>query len=387
MRSNNKNHALRNESFEGIRRGALVSANRFSINPNRPYIVKNLLLAGQVGMIAGEPNLGKSAIMSCIASHVAMGRNMGSMKVKRAAVLYVAAEDPEGILERAYPFMHSAPDGAASFEVLDYAPDLTSEEEVHSFTDLACQFKARHEAENLLIIFDTLNLSIGDADENSARDMSKVFRNAQYIAKETGAHVLFIHHVGTSDKGRPRGSSAMTATLDTLLTLERAEDASGTVAMLNQKKQKRIRKGDSLAFRISSFEAGYDDDGELFTVPMAVPLKRDESLIDSQPVTAKQHQKSQAPGARLAEVLDRLKALAAHDGGKWHSRIEIGKLVSGPFNDVRDNRDTLRKAVARALDDLVKEKYVEHDGSGNYRYRAQSGEPDGSRGANQATLH
>lgn len=179
----------------------------------------------------------------------------------------------------------------------------------------------------------------------------------------------------------------MTATLDTLLTLERAEDASGTVAMLNQKKQKRIRKGDSLAFRISSFEAGYDDDGELFTVPMAVPLKRDESLIDSQPVTAKQHQKSQAPGARLAEVLDRLKALAAHDGGKWHSRIEIGKLVSGPFNDVRDNRDTLRKAVARALDDLVKEKYVEHDGSGNYRYRAQSGEPDGSRGANQATLH
>ena len=38
---------------------APVSANSFQINPNRPFIVKGLLLAGQVGMIAGEPNLGK----------------------------------------------------------------------------------------------------------------------------------------------------------------------------------------------------------------------------------------------------------------------------------------------------------------------------------------
>ena len=68
-----------------------ISANRYDINPNRPFLVKGLLLEGQVGMIAGEPNLGKSAIMACIASHVAMGRNIGDMKVNRAAVLYLAS--------------------------------------------------------------------------------------------------------------------------------------------------------------------------------------------------------------------------------------------------------------------------------------------------------
>ena len=140
-----------------------ISANTFKVNLNRPFLVKGLLLEGQVGMIAGEPNLGKSAIMSCIASHVAMGRDMGDMKVNRAAVLYVAAEDPEGILERAYPFMKSAPEGAAAFEVLDKVPDLTDPRQVEMFVSFSQKFQHFHDSEGLLIVFDTLNLSIGDA--------------------------------------------------------------------------------------------------------------------------------------------------------------------------------------------------------------------------------
>ena len=98
MKNTTSTNALSAPTFNGV---SPVSANNFQINPNRPFIVKNLLLAAQVGMIAGEPNLGKSAIMACIASCVAMGRDMGGMRVNRGAVLYVAAEDPEGILERA----------------------------------------------------------------------------------------------------------------------------------------------------------------------------------------------------------------------------------------------------------------------------------------------
>ena len=331
-----------------------ISANTFKVNLNRPFLVKGLLLEGQVGMIAGEPNLGKSAIMSCIASHVAMGRDMGDMKVNRAAVLYVAAEDPEGILERAYPFMKSAPEGAAAFEVLDKVPDLTDPRQVEMFVSFAQKFQHFHDSERLLIVFDTLNLSIGDADENSARDMSKVFKHAQFIAKMTGAHVLFIHHVGTSDKGRPRGSSAMTATLDTLLTLVKAEDGAGDAAMLLQKKQKRIRKGRSLAFRIEAFNAGVDEDGEAFTVPMAVPFKHDNSLAISE-TTSKQPAKNVlSSGPRISEVFRLMKSLAKHTPEQWFSQKEIAGLVGGPFNDIRDNQDTFRKALSRSLGSLVK---------------------------------
>lgn len=366
---------------------APVSANNFQINPNRPFIVKGLLLAGQVGMIAGEPNLGKSAIMACIASHVAMGRDMGDMKVKRAAVLYVAAEDPEGILERAYPYMHNAPDGAAAFEVLDIVPDLINPREVKEFVKYAESFREYHQCDDLLIVFDTLNLSIGDADENSARDMSKVFRHAQAMAKSTGAHVLFIHHVGTNDKGRPRGSSAMTGTLDTLLTLVKAEDETGNAAMLLQKKQKRIRKGEALAFRVESFEAGIDDDGETFTVPMAVPFKHDASLAYYEAQAKKSNGKPAVSNARAEEVLRLLKGTAKHDPEKWFSQKEITGLVGGPFNEIRDNQDTFRKAASRALATLHKAGSVEKNADGAYRYASPVVQIEDGAPEVYATLH
>ncbi len=383
MKNTTATNALIVPTFNGR---SPVSANNFQINPNRPFIVKGLLLAGQVGMIAGEPNLGKSAIMSCIASHVAMGRNMAGMRVKRAAVLYVAAEDPEGILERAYPYMHNAPDGAAAFEVLDVVPDLTDPREVKEFLKYAEAFREYHQCDDLLIVFDTLNLSIGDADENSARDMSRVFRHAQFIAKSSNAHVLFIHHVGTADRGRPRGSSAMTGTLDTLLTLVKAEDDSGNAAMLLQKKQKRIRKGEALAFRIEAFDAGTDDEGDIFAVPMAVPFKHDTSLVISDTKPKKSNTKPAISGARANEVLRLLKGMGKHDPEKWFSQKEIVGLVGEPFNDIRENQDTLRRAVSRTLGTLEKAGSVEKNGTA-YRYASGVEVIEGDAGADAPTLH
>tara|TARA_R110000850_G_C9970527_1_gene465142 strand:+ start:398 stop:1528 length:1131 start_codon:yes stop_codon:yes gene_type:complete len=349
-----------------------ISANRYIPNPNRPFLVKGLLLEGQVGMIAGEPNLGKSAIMACIASHVAMGRDIGDMKVNRAAVLYLAAEDPEGILERAYPFMHDAPVGAATFDVLEEVPDFTNKAEVDKFKKYASEFQAYHNCERMLIVVDTLNLSIGDADENSARDMSKVFKHAQHIAKATGAHVLFIHHVGTNDKGRPRGSSAMTANLDTLLTLEKAEDAMGNAAMMIQKKQKRIRKGNSLAFRVEAFEAGVDDDGDAFTVPMAITFRHDKSLIVSSPAHNTNNSKPSAAALRVSEVFKLMRSMAAKNTQQWFSPKEISEFVGGPFNSIKDNPDALRKAIGRALTTLEKSGSLQRNDEGLFSLSKQS---------------
>lgn len=79
----------------------LMSANAFQIDANRPYVVKHLLLARQVSMLCGAPNTGKSAVLACISAHVAMGRDFAEHRVRRAVVVYVAAEDPNGIGERA----------------------------------------------------------------------------------------------------------------------------------------------------------------------------------------------------------------------------------------------------------------------------------------------
>ena len=257
----------------------LISVNTYSIELNRPYLVKGLLLAKQVSIFAGPSNLGKSAITACLASHIVLGRNFGEMKVRQSAVLYVAAEDPLGIADRAYPFMQQPDSETAPFNILGRPIDLSNRSEMDLFQKSAKEYLESSGYENLLIVFDTLNLCIGDGDENSARDMGKVIGNAQKLAHETGAHVMIIHHTGTSGSSRPRGSSALTANVDTLLTLHRADTSqpNGTV-FIGQEKQRGIPKGDAIAFKIKSFHVGFDSDNDPVSVPMAEPFKPQTAL-------------------------------------------------------------------------------------------------------------
>jgi len=362
-----------------------VLANDFTINLSRPYIVKGLMLAGQVGMLAGPSNMGKSSISACLAAHVAMGREVGEMRVRRSAVIYVAAEDAEGIIERAYPFMVDAPSDCAPFEVFDLALNLKDREETEDFADYATSFRLHWKCDRLLIVIDTLNLSIGDGDENSARDMGIVIGNAQRLAKITGAHVLIIHHVGTNDNGRPRGSSAMTANIDTLLTLQPAEgNGSDQVVFVVQKKQRRIPKGAPVAFRIVPFEVGCDEDGDLVSFPMAVPFAAGSSLAPAPAKLKNTDQKAVKGSDKTKEILRILAVLEIKRPGEWHSATTIRDLAGPPFRDARiRSSDALRKAVKRSIDSLLAEAAIEISEGGEYRLVATSA--DG--GSMPALLH
>ncbi|MBQ4826975.1 AAA family ATPase [Leisingera sp. HS039] len=371
----NSNDGMPAPTFRGCQP---VRVNEFKPDLNRPYIVKGLLLAGQVGMFAGPSNKGKSSISAGVAAHVAMGRDVGETRVNRSAVIYVAAEDAEGISERAYPFMSNAPAGSAPFEVFDLALDFKDKDQIADFAEYATASRVRWGCERLLIIIDTYNLSIGDGDENSARDTSLVVGNAQWLAKTTGAHVLFIHHVGTNDNGRPRGSSAMTANVDTLLTLQPAEGAgSENVVFVVQNKQRRIPKGAPIAFRIEPYEVGFDADGDKVTVPMAVPFSPGSSLVPKQPQKRGGTSKEAAGNERAEDILRVLRDLRAADGGKWHTPTAIRDLAGTPFNDARRrSADALRKAVKRALDALKDGGKIEANAQGGYRFASSNTLPD-----------
>lgn len=93
----------------------LLCATTFQVGLNREYLVKGLLLSSQVSILVGPPNTGKSSVVACIAASIAMGRAVGDARVKRGAVLYVAAEDPNGIAERAHGFFQTEPTDLAHF--------------------------------------------------------------------------------------------------------------------------------------------------------------------------------------------------------------------------------------------------------------------------------
>ena len=79
---------------------AMVSAGSVTVQRNQPYVVKGWLLAGQISMIVGPSNVGKSFLALDIAHHTALGKSWHGRRVNGGEVLYIAAEGGTGLRNR-----------------------------------------------------------------------------------------------------------------------------------------------------------------------------------------------------------------------------------------------------------------------------------------------
>jgi hypothetical protein len=362
----------------------LRCVNTHEINRNRAYIVKNLLLAGQVSILCGAPNTGKSAVIAAAASHIAMGRDFAGHRASRAGVLYIAAEDPDGIADRAYPYLRAGIRAASPFHIHPHPVNLCAAHEVAYFIEEAAAYQTATGCDGLFIVIDTLNLCIGDGDENSARDMGQAMGSAQRIARATGAHVMIIHHTAGHDGSRPRGSTAMEGNVDTLLTLQRADEKQPQgVVFISQRKQRSVRKGAPIAFKIEGFDAGTDSEGDPLTVPMAIPFQPTSSLVAAKKKPAA---KSCDLNERYEDVKRVLRDLAASNpNDEWFDATTIRGHTGKPFNTLRDNTESHSRTVRKVLEALIKSGDAERNDAGRFRLKAgQTSQEDQRAGT---TLH
>lgn len=347
----------------------ITKAGEFRPLINAPFVVKNLFKPGEVGMIAGAPGLGKSTITSAIAAHAAQGRNFGGLSVKNAVVIYYAAEDAYGVLCRAHPYMRDPACAHAPFYVVHGAPNLLDPETPEKVARFVSMKQAEHGCDQALVIFDTLNRCVGEADENSSTAMGTVIGNATHIAQTTNSSVVFVHHTGNANPDRPRGSSAFHGNVDCLCLLSKAsESASGNVVLLNALKQKNAQELGALPFKLSALKIGTDNDGCAVTVPMAIPMEP-KGFANALKAANDNGRPSHATTERRDDIERVLVELAKTDPGSFFSPTEIAARSGSVFNEVRGS-DSLRKAVSRALDALVKAGTAERGKKG---YRRATG--------------
>lgn len=344
----------------------LVSkAGEFRPKINVPFVVKDLFKPGEVAMIAGAPGLGKSTITAAIGAHVAQGRYFGGLPVHNAVVVYYAAEDAYGVLCRAYPYMRDPACANATFYVVHGAPNLMDPETPEKVARFVAAKKAEHGCEKALVVFDTLNRCIGDADENSSSAMGMAVGHATYIAQTTNAAVLILHHVGKGNPDSPRGSSAFHGNLDCLCILNKAPaSGSSKVVLLNAVKQKNATELPPLPFKLDALTIGTDDEGSIVTVPMAVPME--PKLFARSPVVANDNRKPRPKTEeRRADIERVLRELNKAKPGLFCPPTEIALMSGSAFNEVRES-DSLRVAVRRALEALEKSGVAEK-GAAGYR--------------------
>ncbi len=178
-------------------------------------------LAGTVGALVAPGATGKSfwaleAAMS-IACSVSGGDLLGLAPSHTGSVLYLAGEDPAPALIRRIHFVgkHLASGARAAIaEGLTLEPIMGKGFNVMN----ARQFERLVERSqgHRLVVLDTLS-RIHQLDENSNSDMARLVAQLEKLAAQTGASVLYLHHVskgsvrdGLGDQQQAaRGASAL----------------------------------------------------------------------------------------------------------------------------------------------------------------------------------
>lgn len=303
----------------------------------RPYVVKAMIAAGQIGCVFGAPGAGKSVLVPHLAYAVAQGRKVFGRRTRQGVVIYAAAEDQSGMRSRvrALRQRHSLAD---QFRLLENIGDLTQEAHVQALV------AAILERSPVLIVLDTLAATFPGIDENSSADMSRVVATLHRLAT-TGAAVVALHHDPKSGDSTPRGHSVLNGALDVAVHVTRQED--GTV--LGKMTKNRNGPIDApIGFRIDSEFLEFDQDGDRVTAPIA-------REIDA--ATLRRRVKLAGAPAAALEMLTEM-AAAAPEG--WVAETDWRKACADSDDiSASDVANTRRQAVKRAIDKLRSNDLIE----------------------------
>lgn len=193
----------------------------------RPYLVQRFIEEQSVVVIVGTPNAGKTAFAIDMALHVAMGATWFGLKVQKSPVLYVAAEAPGSVVMRMRAAMASKMQegDVAGLYGMSVAPALGGEGlsaidslRVIETAKIVGQDWSGGEDPVRMIVIDTLASCLGDGDENG-EGMIRLTNAAAYIAQQSGAAVVLVHHPSKADPTGMRGHGSLWGKSDTVISI------------------------------------------------------------------------------------------------------------------------------------------------------------------------
>jgi len=334
-----------NSEFQVLGMKAELAGN-YVLDLNPDYAVKGLLNIGEVSVLYGAPGLGKTAIVAATCAHASVGKEFADSLTQKTCVIYFAAEDGPGVHKRAYPYLSQPAFKGAPFYVVPAGFDLTDVTKVNSVIGFIKKVMAAHRLTQALVVFDTLNRMLGMNDENSSSVIGAFLASASRIATECNAVSLVIHHTGKGNSSTPRGSSAIHGNLDNLYYLARSKEDKKLVFWKPQK-TKSAADSKTLAFRITSHFVGTDNDGVDVSVPKAVP--QGATGFGKQEAANDNRRPKSALNDRVEEVHRILTDEHRLNPASRLTPPKIATRTGAAFRDVKDNRDSLLKAVKRSL--------------------------------------
>jgi AAA domain-containing protein len=181
------------------------------------WVVDQRLPAAGLGLLAGKPKAGKSTVARCLALCVTRGIPWLGFPTLRGEVIYLALEEKRAEVRDHFRRLGATSDDGIHLRFAAVGSDALT--------------RLRREADRrqpVLTIIDPLFKFVRLPAElgNDYTAMSATLEPLLSLARDTGAHVLAVHHLGKGDRGDGDailGSTAIFAAVDTALLMKRSE--------------------------------------------------------------------------------------------------------------------------------------------------------------------
>ncbi len=179
------------------------------------WLVEDRLPFGGTSIAAGKPKAGKSTLVRCLTVAVAKGQRWLGFNVHQGTAIYLGLEEKRAEVRAHYRRLGVMPDDPL---LVFLAPSPED--------GLARLRQSANELHPALIVVDPLLKMIRVRDANDYAVVSRALEPFIALARETGAHLMAVHHLGKGERSGGDailGSTAIFAAVDTALLLKRGE--------------------------------------------------------------------------------------------------------------------------------------------------------------------
>lgn len=338
------------------------------------YIIENLCTPGQLGMIHGSSNVGKTFTVIHKGECVTQGEPWFGRNVQRSGVLYCYGEGGEGFRNRlaAYRSRHAD----VAMIVRDGIPNLgiNLAKAIKSLKDAIKHANAMYAEREMppvrIVYLDTFAKAIAGAQENDTSAVQPILNALRALAREMGVCVILIHHSGKDTMLGARGSSALIADVDFNLEIISHAEAQkrkikgvgkDQLAVISPKMREGNKSGMHV-FRLEEVTLGKNQWGNPVTSMVVVPIAASdgdalEAVDDEEAVTADDmltpDQNNKAEDRRqelLGTVRKAMGECAKLVGGEMHAPLaEIEKRVAKLAKLKRDSGDNYARELRKLL--------------------------------------
>jgi hypothetical protein len=230
--------------------------------------VEDFLTAGQMSVLYGPSNSGKTFFATDLALHVALGWRWRDRDVNQGGVLYVAAEGSYGIRNRIVAFRnHYGLSGKVPLTVIPTTVNLLNDDAAVQRLVNTIKVKAQQFGGISMVVLDTLARVMSGGNENSSEDMGALIANCDKVRQACDAHLMLVHHTGKDLAAGARGHSSLRAATDT--EIEIAVGLDGSVASVT--KQRELEVAGEFGFGLETLEIGTNLRGKPVTSCVVVP--------------------------------------------------------------------------------------------------------------------